>query len=52
MNQGSFENGDSAFLFVVDEDGNVSSGHPITFGASGGEQPSPPSPPSGLKIVD
>jgi hypothetical protein len=46
VNQGSFKNGDSAYLFVVDGDGNVSNGYPITIGNA------PPSPPSGLKIVD
>jgi len=47
VNQGSFKNGDNAFLFVVDKDGNVSSGYPITIASN-----APPSPPSSLKIVD
>jgi hypothetical protein len=47
VNQGSFKNGDSAYLFVVDGDGNVSNGYPITIASN-----APPSPPSGLKIVD
>ncbi len=33
-NQGSFENGDTAYLFVVDSNGEVSSGYPLTI--SGG----------------
>jgi len=47
VNQGSFKNGDSAYLFVVDGDGNVSNGYPITIGGN-----APPSPPSGLQVVD
>jgi len=47
VNQGSFKNGDSAYLFVVDGDGNASNGHPITIGGN-----APPSPPSGLQVVD
>jgi hypothetical protein len=47
INQGSFNNGDSAYLFVVDGDGNASNGYPITIAGS-----APPSPPSGLKVVD
>jgi hypothetical protein len=46
VNQGSFKNGDSAYLFVVDGDGNASNGYPITIGNA------PPSPPSGLQVVD
>jgi hypothetical protein len=47
VNRGSFKNGDSAYLFVVDGDGNASNGYPITIGGN-----APPSPPSGLKVVD
>jgi hypothetical protein len=47
VNQGSFNNGDSAYLFVVDGDGNVSNGYPITIAGN-----TPPSPPSGLQVVD
>jgi len=33
VNQGSFNAGDTAYLFVINEDGNVSSGYPITIGS-------------------
>lgn len=36
VRQGSFGSSDSAYLFVVDSDGNVSSGKAITFGSGGG----------------
>jgi len=31
VNQGSFQDGETAYLFVVDENGTVSEGYPITF---------------------
>ncbi len=31
-NKGSFTDGDTAYLFVIDSDGNASSGYPITIG--------------------
>ena len=44
VNQSSFKDGDTAYLFVVDADGNVSNGYPITIGGGGGEpQDNPPS---------
>lgn len=36
VNQGQFEPGQIAFIFVVDEDGTPSPGYRITFGESGG----------------
>jgi hypothetical protein len=47
LNQGSFNNGDTAYVFVVDSTGVVSSGYPITF-----DDPdnTPPVAPSGLHI--
>ncbi len=45
VNQGSFANGSTAYLYVVDASGNVSAGNKITFGSSGTtgtEQPSAP----------
>jgi len=33
VNQGSFDNGSEAYLFVVDSNGNVSSGYPVKFGS-------------------
>jgi hypothetical protein len=48
LNQGSFAVGETAYLFVVDADGNVNTqGYPVTFTLSGF---GPPSPPIGLKI--
>ena len=41
VNQGSFANGSTAYLFVVDSDGNVSDGYPITFAESGVDSISP-----------
>jgi len=44
VNQGSFQDGDAAYLFVVDAEGNVSNGYPITIGGGGGEpSDNPPS---------
>jgi hypothetical protein len=31
VNQGSFANGEQAYLFVIDSDGNASAGYPVTF---------------------
>jgi len=44
LNQGSFANSETLFLFVVDADGNVNTkGYPITFiDATGAGPPSPP----------
>ena len=39
VNQGEFQNGESAFLFVVDENGNASDGYPITFNAGTTDSP-------------
>ncbi len=36
VNQGSFKKGDTAYLFVVDANGNVSNGYPITIGGGNG----------------
>ncbi len=51
VNQGSFLNGD-AYLFVVDENGDVSEGYPITFGSAINDTTSPirlnPSPTTNL----
>jgi len=54
VRQGSFNAGSSAYLFVIDAAGAVSSGYPVTIG-SGGNNPAPLpsniSAPTGLKIV-
>ncbi len=48
VRQGSFPNGSSAFLFVLDANGTVNSkGYPITIGG-----PPAPAPPTGLRIVN
>ncbi len=39
LNQGSFQNGDTAYLFVVDADGNPSVGYPITIGGAAASPP-------------
>lgn len=36
VNRGSFGTSDSAYLFVIDSDGNASDGYPITFGETYG----------------
>lgn len=48
VNQGALSSG-QAYLFVINENGEVSSGYPITFGTSGGDATAP-STPSGLSI--
>jgi hypothetical protein len=59
LNQGSFNNSDPAFLYVIDQDGIVSDynlttpgaqGYPITFGSGGGGDTTPPATPSGLSV--
>jgi len=38
VNQGAFQDGDNAYLFVVDADGNVNAnGYPIVIGGGGGD---------------
>ncbi len=56
VNQGSFNVGDTAYAYVVDSAGSVSTGYPISFGGSGGGTPpgggdtTPPSSPTGLTV--
>jgi hypothetical protein len=38
FNQGTFQVGDQAYLFVIDEDGNASAGYPIVIGESSDAQ--------------
>ncbi len=35
VNQGSFADGSTAYLYLIDANGNVSAGNQITFGSSG-----------------
>lgn len=47
FNQGSFNAGDTAYIYIVDDDGNVNSnGYSITIGDSSGSNP--PAAPTGL----
>jgi len=56
VNKGSFNSGESAYVFVVDENGSTSTGYPIVFGESQEEAVAPivdtvsPSPPSGVSV--
>ncbi len=42
-NPGGFPEGSTAYLFVVDKDGNVSNGYPVTIGGGGTPADNPPS---------
>ncbi len=49
-NQGSFANGATAYLYVVDENGNVNEqGRPIILGTAAPDT-TPPSPPTGVSV--
>jgi len=49
VNQGSFADNSSAYLYVIDASGNVSAGQQITFGSSsGGTSVNIPNPPTNL----
>ncbi len=52
VNQGSFMNGSTAYLYVVDSNGNVNAnGYPITIsGQSTSSDTTPPSSPSGVNV--
>ncbi|NTW27234.1 MAG: hypothetical protein HGA36_02850 [Candidatus Moranbacteria bacterium] len=51
VRQGSFTNGQTAYLYVFDKDGNVNAmGFPVTFGSAVGDV-TPPSAPSGLSVL-
>jgi Tol biopolymer transport system component len=45
VNQGSFTSGQKVYLYVVDGNGNVSSGLPVTIGGDA------PKPPTNLRVV-
>lgn len=45
INKGSFSNGESAYLFVIDGNGGVSNGLPIVFGTSSDTLVNQPQPP-------
>jgi hypothetical protein len=52
VNRGSFNSGETAYLYVVDADGNVNAqGYPIVIGGGAGSAPAAPVPPTGLKII-
>lgn len=48
LNQGAFNYGDNAYLYVIDENGNPSEGYPITFASS--SDTTAPATPSGLSV--
>lgn len=50
VNQGSFANNSTGYLYVVDSNGNVSTSKQISFGSSGGNTAI--TPPTGLKVVN
>jgi len=50
VNQGSFSNGSTAYLFVVDSNDTSSSGYQITFGSSGTSDTLAPAAPTGLAV--
>jgi hypothetical protein len=45
LNQGSFVNGQPAYLYVVDSLGRVSGAHPITINGGSALPPAPPANP-------
>ncbi len=49
--KGSFGSSDSAYLFVIDSNGNVSSGYPIQFGSGGTTDTTPPATPTGVTVT-
>jgi hypothetical protein len=55
VNPGSFSRGKSAYVYVIDSNGNVNAqGYPVTIGGSGGGVPpvAIPEPPTGLKVIN
>ncbi|UTG91408.1 hypothetical protein [Geobacter sulfurreducens] len=52
VNQGSFPDNSTAYLFVLDASGSVSAGKQITFGSGDGGGTATIAPPSGLKVVN
>ena len=50
LNQGSFTNGTTAYLYVVDSAGNTSNGQQVTIG-SGSVDTTPPAAPTGLSVI-
>ena len=51
FNQGSFQNGDNAYLYIIDEDGEVNqAGYPIAFVSSAGDTVTPIYP-TGLNVL-
>ena len=50
LNKGALSNGANAYVFVVDESGNVSNGYPITIGTPSAS-PSAVAPPQNLHVL-
>lgn len=52
INQGAFSGGQTAYLYVVDSNGNVNSqGYPITFGSGSSANNTPPAVPTGITLT-
>jgi hypothetical protein len=52
LNKGSFNSGDTTYLYVVDSDGNANSdGQQIILGASQETDTTPPNPPTGVEVI-
>ena len=49
LNQGTFSNGNIAYLYLVDSNGNTSNGQQVTIG-SGSVDTTPPAAPTGLAV--
>ncbi len=50
VNQGSFADGSTGYVFVTDANGTRNTGYQVTFGASGGGDTTPPAAPTGLAV--
>jgi hypothetical protein len=52
LNKGSFNSGDTAYLYAVDSTGSVNSnGYQIVLGASQETDTTPPNPPTGVEVI-
>ena len=49
VNQGSFQPGNAAYIFVIDSDGNASDGFPVIIG---GSSEATPAAPANLRVVE
>lgn len=52
VNQGAFSNGQTAYLYIVDSNGNANAtGYPITFGATASSDTTAPAKPTGVSLT-